>query len=69
MRNFDNPVQDGDCVEIAVIDFPHISNFTDFDAFRGEPDVQLKIVRTASDLNQPDAVIRGKQNVIGDLMP
>jgi cobyric acid synthase CobQ len=54
---FDNPVQDGDCVEIAVIDFPHISNFTDFDAFRVEPDVQLKIVRTASDLNQPDAVI------------
>ena len=54
---FDNPVNHGDCVEIAVIDFPHISNFTDFDAFRVEPDVQLKIVRTASDLNRPDAVI------------
>ncbi len=65
---FDNLVRDEDCVEIAVIDFPHISNFTDFDAFRVEPDVQLKIVRTASDLNRPDAVILpGSKNVIGDL--
>src|SRR5208337_630552 len=65
---FDNVVRHGDHVEIAVIDFPHISNFTDFDAFRVEPDVQLKIVRTASDLNRPDAVILpGSKNVIGDL--
>jgi adenosylcobyric acid synthase len=64
----DNLVRDDDCVEIAVIDLPHISNFTDFDAFRVEPDVQLKIVRTASDLNRPDAVILpGSKNVIGDL--
>ncbi len=65
---FYNFVRDDDCVEIAVIDLPHISNFTDFDAFRVEPDVQLKIVRTAADLNQPDAVILpGSKNVIGDL--
>jgi adenosylcobyric acid synthase len=65
---FDNVVRDEDCVEIAVVDLPHISNFTDFDAFRVEPDVQLKIVRTASDLNRPDAVILpGSKNVIGDL--
>jgi len=64
----DNTVPEGDCVEIAVIDTPHISNFTDFDAFRVEPDVQLKIVRTPSDLNRPDAVILpGSKNVIGDL--
>jgi adenosylcobyric acid synthase len=65
---FDNLVRDEDCVEIAVVDLPHISNFTDFDAFRVEPDVQLKIVRTATDLNRPDAVILpGSKNVIGDL--
>ncbi len=64
----DNLVCDEDCVEIAIIDLPHISNFTDFDAFRVEPDVELKIVRTASDLNRPDAVILpGSKNVIGDL--
>ena len=58
----------GDCVEIAVVDLPHISNFTDFDALRAEPDVRLKIVRKAGDLNEPDAVIiPGSKNVIGDM--
>ncbi len=57
-----------DFVEIAVIDLPHISNFTDFDAFRIEPDVSLKVIRKANELNQPDAVILpGSKNVIGDL--
>ncbi len=55
-------------IEIAVIDLPHISNFTDFDSLRIEPDVFLRIVRSPSDLNQPDAVILpGSKNVIGDL--
>ena len=64
----ENPCRDGDCVEIAVVDLPHISNFTDFDAFRAEPDVRLKIVRRESDLNEPDAVIiPGSKNVIGDM--
>ncbi|MCX6910658.1 MAG: cobyric acid synthase [Verrucomicrobia bacterium] len=58
----------GDCVEIAVVDLPHISNFTDFDALRLEPDVRLRIVRSPADLGQPDAVILpGSKNVIGDL--
>ncbi len=65
---FDDPAGRGEAVEIAVVDLPHISNFTDFDAFRGEPDVRLKIVRTAEDLNRPDAVILpGSKNTIGDL--
>ncbi len=65
---FDESHPSEEFVEIAVVDLPHISNFTDFDAFRGEPDVHLKIVRTADDLNQPDAVILpGSKNVIGDL--
>lgn len=55
-------------VEIAVVDLPHISNFTDFDALAGEPDVRLKIVRAARDLGRPDALILpGSKNVIGDL--
>ena len=57
-----------DSVEIAVIDLPHISNFTDFDAFHLEPDVKVTIVRSAAELNHPDAVILpGSKNVIGDL--
>ncbi len=55
-------------IEIAVIDFPHISNFTDFDSLRIEPDVFLRVVRSPSDLNQPDAVVLpGSKNVIADL--
>ncbi|HTX55309.1 MAG TPA: cobyric acid synthase [Candidatus Baltobacteraceae bacterium] len=55
-------------IEIAVVDLPHISNFTDFDALRLEPDVQVRIVRATADLGQPDAVLLpGSKNVIGDL--
>jgi cobyric acid synthase CobQ/L-threonine-O-3-phosphate decarboxylase len=58
----------GNEIEIAVIDLPHISNFTDFDSLRIEPDVFLRIVRSPRDLNQPDAIILpGSKNVIGDL--
>jgi L-threonine-O-3-phosphate decarboxylase len=58
----------GERVEIALIDLPHISNFTDFDALRIEPDVHLRIVRQTQDLQKPDAVILpGSKNVIGDL--
>lgn len=57
-----------DAVVIAIVDLPHISNFTDFDALRVEPDVCVKIVRTASDAGKPDAVILpGSKNVMADL--
>jgi adenosylcobyric acid synthase len=59
---------DDAAVEIAVIDLPHISNFTDFDAFAAERDVRVRIIRTAADLNSPDAVvIPGSKNTLGDL--
>jgi adenosylcobyric acid synthase len=64
----DHPAPSGEHVEIALIDLPHISNFTDFDSLRMEPDVHLCIVRQASDLGNPDAVILpGSKNVISDL--
>ncbi len=63
----DGPVRETG-IEIALIDLPHISNFTDFDSLRIEPDVSLRIIRSANDLNHPDAVILpGSKNVIGDL--
>ena len=64
------PGSNGDAtvVEIAVIDLPHISNFTDFDAFRLEGNVRLTIVRSADELHRPDAVILpGSKNTLGDL--
>jgi cobyric acid synthase CobQ len=64
----DPPSGNGTALEIAVVDLPHISNFTDFDAFGSEPDVRLKIVRSANELNHPDAVILpGSKNTLGDL--
>lgn len=55
-------------VEIAIIDLPHVSNFTDFDPFRAEDDVHLRIVRTADELCRPDAIILpGSKNTLGDL--
>lgn len=58
----------GEHVDIAVVDLPHISNFTDFDPLRIEPDVRLRIVRNSEELGEPDAVILpGSKNVIADL--
>jgi cobyric acid synthase CobQ/L-threonine-O-3-phosphate decarboxylase len=65
---FDDLSETGDRVEIAIIDLPHISNFTDFDALRIEPDVHLRRVNSVADLGHPDAVILpGSKNVPGDL--
>ena len=64
----DQKKQDGAAVEIAIIDLPHISNFTDFDAFKGEPDVHLRIVRSVGEMGTPDAVIiPGSKNTLHDL--
>jgi len=57
-----------DKLDFAVIDLPHISNFTDIDALRIEPDVRVRIVRKPEMLGNPDVVILpGSKNVIGDL--
>lgn len=55
-------------VEVALIDLDHISNFTDFEPFLGEPDVRLTVVKAGQRLGRPDAVlIPGSKNVIHDL--
>jgi adenosylcobyric acid synthase len=57
-----------DAVEIALIDLPHISNFTDFEPFLAEPDVSLRVVRTPDQLGTPAVVmLPGSKNVIDDL--
>ncbi|MFW5982828.1 MAG: cobyric acid synthase, partial [Candidatus Brocadiia bacterium] len=63
----DRPVSD-EAVEVVVLDLPHISNFTDLDALRLEPDVRVRIARPRDDVGRPDAVILpGSKNVMGDL--
>ncbi|MHA0857148.1 cobyric acid synthase [Paenibacillus sp. CMAA1364] len=55
-------------IDIAVIQFPRISNFTDFDPLREEKDVTLRYVKTVAELGSPDVIILpGTKDTIGDL--
>ncbi|OLN29667.1 Cobyric acid synthase [Desulfovibrio sp. DV] len=55
-------------VDIAVIDLPHVSNFTDCDALAVEGDVRVRRVTAAARLGRPDAVIvPGSKNTLADL--
>lgn len=58
----------GQGVEIVVVSFPHISNFTDIEPFLDEPDVSLRIVDKVEEIGNPQAIILpGSKNVIHDL--
>ncbi|AUP76480.1 hypothetical protein CWS02_09890 [Enterobacter sp. EA-1] len=55
-------------VDIAVVQLPHISNFTDFNALAAQPDVRVHYVRTPEALHSADAVILpGSKNTLSDL--
>ncbi len=57
-----------DQVEIAIIDLPHISNFTDIDPLYHEPDVNIRFITDPHLFGNPDAVILpGSKNVAGDI--
>ncbi|WP_438347351.1 cobyric acid synthase [Paenibacillus sp. FA6] len=55
-------------IDIAVIQYPRISNFTDFDPLREEKDVSIRYVKSATELGSPDVIILpGTKDTIGDL--
>lgn len=55
-------------LDIAVIRYPRISNFTDFDPLTVEPDVSVRYVDKAADLGNPDVIILpGTKDTLGDL--
>lgn len=65
---FNQAARRADAVEIAVLDLPHISNFTDVEPLLAEPDVELRVVAEPGALGRPDAlIIPGTKNVLGDL--
>ncbi|MDH4321258.1 MAG: cobyric acid synthase, partial [Desulfobulbaceae bacterium] len=65
---FNSAAPAGPHVTVAMIDLPHISNFTDVEPFLAEPDVHLRVVRKPDELGTPDAIILpGSKNVIADL--
>ena len=56
-------------IQICVIRLPRLSNFTDFDAFETDTDVELRYVRTVNELVRPDLIIiPGSKNTIEDLL-
>jgi len=58
----------GKTVTIGVVRFPRISNYTDFDALEGEPDVDLRYVREPGEIDGLDILILpGSKSTIGDL--
>lgn len=55
-------------IDIAVIHFPHISNFTDFNPLENIEDVSLRYVSTLRELGSPDLIILpGTKNTMYDL--
>ncbi len=56
-------------INIAVIDLPHISNFTDFDPFKFDDDVNVVFTNKTDDLEKFDIIILpGSKNTISDLL-
>ena len=55
-------------IDLAVIRFPRISNFTDFDVFEQFEEVSVRYVTEVRELGNPDMILLpGSKNTMGDL--
>lgn len=60
--------KEGGILDIAVIRYPRISNFTDFNVFEQMPEVTVRYVASPGELGRPDMVfLPGSKNTMGDL--
>lgn len=65
---FKKPKQGEFSIDVAMIQLPRISNFTDIDPFFDEPEVGVRLVCTIKELGKPDLlIIPGTKNTIDDL--
>lgn len=55
-------------IDIGVIRYPRISNFTDFNVFEQNPQVSVRYITSVSQLRDPDILfLPGSKNTMGDL--
>lgn len=67
-KNIESTNFDSRALRIAVIAFPHLSNFTDFDPLAAEPSVSLAYVERPEELAQADLIILpGSKQTVDDL--
>ncbi len=63
-----SPTGRADAIDITIAFLPHVSNFTDFDPFESEPDVNLRYQRPGEPIGETDALILpGTKSTIDDL--
>ena len=56
-------------IDIAVVRFPRISNFTDFNVFECIDGVSVRYVNNVSEIGNPDMIILpGSKNTVADLL-
>ncbi|MDD5953000.1 MAG: cobyric acid synthase [Oscillospiraceae bacterium] len=56
-------------LDLAVIRYPRISNFTDFNVFEQREDVSVRYVSSVRELGRPDILfLPGSKNTMGDLL-
>lgn len=48
-------------IDLAVIHYPRISNFTDFDVFEQMPEVSVRYVTNVRELGTPDLIFLPRQ--------
>lgn len=59
----------GGGLRVAVVKLPRLSNFTDFDPFRGDPDIELSFISSPDEIAGAGLVIiPGTKSTIADLM-
>lgn len=67
-ERFSRRKETGGDIQVVVIKLPHISNFTDFNAFESIPGVSLRYIDRAEDMGKPDMIILpGTKNTLEDM--
>lgn len=69
LERFASSVGGEKAIDIAVIRYPKIANFTDIDPLLAEPDCRVRLVTHAGELGEPDVIVLpGSKNTIEDLI-